>query len=88
MNRMKSASFERRRRSSAASPSFMPHANIFCLNGVASITRARTSAAICSQTRGASSTKVGPISRRSAICVSGSSTKFTVMREISACATA
>ena len=47
-----------------------------------SIMRARTSAAICSHTRGASSRKVGPISRRSAITVACSSGKLTFIRAI------
>ena len=46
--------------------------------------RARTSAAIASQMRGANSTKVGAISRKSCIIVSGSSTKLTFIRHSSA----
>ncbi len=76
---------ERRPASNAFRPSFMPKSNMKRLKGEASIMRARTSAAICSHTRGANSTKVGPISRMSAMEVSGSSTKFTFMRESSAC---
>ena len=66
----------------------MPSSNSRCFSRVESIIRERTSAATLSQTRGASSTKLGPISRRSAIIVSGSSTKLTMTRPISACATA
>jgi hypothetical protein len=49
----------------------------------ASMTRARTSAASAPRRAGANSTKVGPISRKSAIIVSGSSTKLTFIRAIS-----
>ena len=49
--------------------------------------RARTSAAVCSHTRGASSTWVGPISRRSRIAVSWLSGKLTRIRHRSGIAT-
>ena len=83
-NSTASASAERLPASSARMPSFMPSANIARFSREASIMRERTSAAICSHTRGANSTKEGPISRMSAISVSCSSTKFTFMREMSA----
>jgi len=54
------------------------------LSQEASIIRLRTSAANPSHTRGASSTKVGPISRKSAQLVLCSSTKFTTIRHCSA----
>ena len=58
----------------------MPSSYRLCLSGEESITPARTSAAIDSQTRGANSTKVGAISRKSCIMVSGCSTKLTFIR--------
>ena len=61
----------------------MPISKSFCLSGEESITPARTSAAIDSQSRGANSTKVGAISRKSCIMVSGSSTKLTFIRQSS-----
>ena len=82
------ASFDGSPRSSARIPCFMPKSNRRCLRRVASIIRERTSAAMLSHARGPSSRKVGPISRRSAIIVSCSSTKLTVMRLISDSATA
>ena len=87
-NRISRASAELSPRASAWVPSRMPRSNSRCLPLVESIIRERTSAATLSHTRGASSTKVGPISRRSAIIVSGSSTKLTMTRAISAWATA
>ena len=61
-------------------PVFMPSSYRRCLSGEESITPARTSAAIDSQTRGANSTKVGAISRKSFIMVSGCSTKLIFIR--------
>jgi hypothetical protein len=69
-------------------PRFIPNSNIRRFAQVESIIRERTSAAMLSQTRGASRRKFGPTSRRSAIIVSGSSTKLTMTRPISAWATA
>ena len=82
-NSSASATAERRPRFSAPRPIRIPSANMPRLSGEASMTRARTSAASDSHTRGAKSTKFGPISRKSAMVVSGSSTKFTRIRAIS-----
>ncbi len=49
--------------------------------------RARMSAAVCSQTRGASRTWVGPISRKSCMAVAWLSGKLTRIRHRSGMAT-
>ena len=82
-----SAARERRPASSACTPVRTPQSKRRRVSGFASMTRARTSAAICSQTRGASRRWVGPISRRSAIAVSALSGKLTRMRQSSGMAT-
>ena len=72
-----------RPRSTAFSPRLTPHANMRRLNGEASMICARTLAAICSHTRGARNMKVGAISLRSVMTVSGSSTKLSLWRHTS-----
>ena len=59
-------------------PGFIPSSYRLCLSGEESIARGAHSAAMASQTLGAKSTKVGAISRKSFIIVSGSSTKFVI----------